>query len=491
MPRQHVPPLHPLKHPAVLLWWWQFDHVVASLIGGLLRMIFAKARLLIHLSLCGLVLVAAPARAATMGMREILQYTLLHAPGLTQSQEQLRIRGWQQDQAKAKFLPSLDVTTSQGLQKSVVPPWAARRDAFDPGAASPSNNPPLFATLGLSLSETFYDNGQSQAQLDLSNADREVAALTVQKTRDEALLGAMKSYYALSQAHILLETNKQQHELLDKQLRLLGTMYRQGLKTKREYLRLESEVRRAAVDVRSAAARVDAAEVDLRRAIGAPPSDRTVLFSVIPADVVLKNTLAFPSTVPGVERSYEARIAAFDAASAAQRVELARRKNLPQLTISSGVNYQNPDYLGLHGRPQAQDLLAWNVTVGLNYNLWDDGSRRHDIDIAASQQLIQSEDTKDKLAALAADIATLMQSLGNLSDIWRLNLQLITLEQENLKNIEQDYREGKVVYLDLITGLTALLNAKVNFFSTYFAAQQALAQYHFYEGTIADAVARF
>jgi outer membrane protein TolC len=60
-----------------------------------------------------------------------------------------------------------------------------------------------------------------------------------------------------------------------------------------------------------------------------------------------------------------------------------------------------------------------------------------------------------------------------------------------LKNIEQDYREGKVVYLDLITGLTALLNAKVNFFSTYFAAQQALAQYHFYEGTIADAVARF
>ena len=485
-----MPPLHPLKHATVLLWWWLPDHVFASFMGGLLRMIIAKVRLLIHLSLCGPILAAAPGMAATMGMQEVLQYALLHAPGLTQSQEQLRIRGWQQDQAKAKFLPSLDVTTSQGLQKSVAPPWAARRDAFDLGAA-PSANSPLFGTLGLSLSETFYDNGQSQAQLDISSADRDVAALTAQRARDEALLNAMKSYYALSQAHILLETNKQQHELLDKQLRLLGTMYRQGLKTKREYLRLESEVRRAAVDVRAAAARVDGAEVDLRRAIGAPPTDRSVMFSIVPAEVVLKNTLAFPSSVPGVERSYEARIAAFDAAAAAQRVELARRKNLPQLTISSGVNYQNPDYLGLHGRPQAQDLLAWNVTVGLNYNLWDDGSRRHDIDIAASQQLIQSEDTKDKLAALAADIETLMQSLSNLSDIWRLNLQLITLEQENLKNIEQDYREGKVVYLDLITGLTALLNAKVNFFSTYFAAQQALAQYHFYEGTIADAVARF
>ena len=485
-----MPLLHPLKHATVLLWWWQLDPVFASFMGGLLRMIFAKARLLIHLSLCGLILAAAPGMATTMGMQEVLQYTLLHAPGLTQSQEQLRIRGWQQDQAKAKFLPSLDVTTSQGLQKSAAPPWATRRDAFDPGAA-PSTNSPLFGTLGLSLSETFYDNGQSQAQLDISSADREVAVLTAQKTRDEALLGALKSYYALSQAHILLETNKQQHELLDKQLRLLGTMYRQGLKTKREYLRLESEVRRAAVDVRAAAARVDGAEVDLRRAIGAPPADRSVMFSVTPAEVVLKNTLAFPSAVPGVERSYEARIAAFDAASAAQRVELARRKNLPQLTISSGVNYQNPDYLGLHGRPQAQDLFAWNVTIGLNYNLWDDGSRRHDIDIAASQQLIQSGDTKDKLAALAADIETLMQSLSNLSEIWRLNLQLISLEQENLKNIEQDYREGKVVYLDLITGLTALLNAKVNFFSTYFAAQQALAQYHFYEGTIADAVARF
>ena len=441
---------------------------------------------MIHISLSYLLMPTSSAVAAAMNLRDILQYALQHAPKLAQSQQELRIRGWQYDQATAKFLPSLDLSTSQGLQKSVAPPWA---DHHDTVAGGPNDSLPLFGTLGLTLSETLYDNGQAQTEAEISKVDRDVAAVATQQIRDEMLLGALRSYYALCQAQILLETNEQQYQLLGKQLRLLDAMYHQGLKTKREYLRLQSEVQRTAVELRAAATNAASAEIDLKRSIGAPLQAGYMTFSVISAEVALSQKITFPTPIPNALISYDARIARLEATSAAHRVELARRKHLPQLTLSSAVAYQNPDYMGFHGRPQAQDALSWNLTLGLNYNLWDNGTRRRDIGIATSQQQVLNDDFKDRMDALSADIAKLMLSFGNLQESWKLNMNLIALEQENLVNIEKDYREGKIGYLDLISGLNALLNAKVNFFTTYFAVQQALAQYHYYEGTIFDAVA--
>ena len=456
------------------------------ILSGAFGMLSLRARLSIHIILPCLFMHSPPAIGAALSLKDVLQYSLQHAPKISQSQQQLRIRGWQYDQARAKFLPSLDVTSSQGLQKSVAPPWADRRDSF---TAGPGGQLPLFGTIGLNLSETLYDNGQTQTETEISKADRDITAIATLQIRDETLLGATRAYYNLCQAQIFLETNQQQYQLLGKQLRLLEAMYHQGLKTKREFLRLQSEVQRTAVEVRAAMTNVASAEIELKRSIGVPLQAGQMTFSLIPAEIALTQKIAFPTPMPEAALSYDARIARLEADSAAHRVELARRKNLPQLSLSSGVAYQNPDYMGFQGRPQAQDTLSWNLTLGLSYNLWDNGTRRHDIDIAASQQQIHSEDAKYRMDMMSADIAKLMLSFGSLQESWQINMKLITMEQGNLKNIEVDYREGKIGYLDLISGINALLSAKINYFTTYFAVQQALAQYHFYEGKIFDAVA--
>ena len=425
-----------------------------------------------------------------MLLPDLYQFALQHAPRLAQSREQVKIRGWQRDQAEAKLRPSLDATSSEGLSKVVPTPWAVQRDPVVALPAAPSSqSTPWFGQLGLTLSETFYDNGESLTQIDLTKTDLSAAEVTTEQTRDEVLLATAKAYYAWCQSRVLLATSRQHHELLVKQLRQLDAMYHQGLKTQREFLRLQSEVQRAAVDERASQTAVLTAEVELRRTIGASTAEGPLEFAAIAEASALKEQLTFPTVTPSVARSFEARLAKLEDYSAGQRIELARRKNLPQLTLSSAAGYQNPDYLGFQGSPRAQDYLSWNLTLGVTYNLWDSGTRRNDIAIAATQQAVVREDGKDKLDSVEADIARLMDTLTNLKDTWQLNRQLIALEQDNLTNIEQDYREGKVGYLDLVSGLNAVLSAKVNFYTTYFSTLQALAEYRYHEGTIFDAVA--
>ena len=199
-----------------------------------------------------------------------------------------------------------------------------------------------------------------------------------------------------------------------------------------------------------------------------------------------------PTQVPTVDQSYLAKITEYQNTIGEDNIELARRRNLPVLTVGSGLNYQVPDYLRVQagsGAPDAPNSWTWNVTVGVNYNIWDAGSRRRDIDIAASQKLIQNRDNRDKLFARAAEIAKLMQTLRNLKSNLQLNKELMRLEQSNFAILEEDYRQGKVAYLDLVTGLSDLLSARVSYYTNYISILTAMAQYRYYEGTIYETVA--
>jgi outer membrane protein TolC len=81
-----------------------------------------------------------------------------------------------------------------------------------------------------------------------------------------------------------------------------------------------------------------------------------------------------------------------------------------------------------------------------------------------------------------------MLELSRLTANYRLNDELLQLTQESFDTLETEYRNGKISYLDIITGLNDLLDAKVGFYSAHFALLQNIAQYRFYEGNLYDSV---
>ncbi|MGZ3687438.1 MAG: TolC family protein [Bdellovibrionota bacterium] len=87
-----------------------------------------------------------------------------------------------------------------------------------------------------------------------------------------------------------------------------------------------------------------------------------------------------------------------------------------------------------------------------------------------------------------ADIERLMQQLSLEQHQYSLTKELLTLSQKTYVLLEEQYRLGKITYLDLITGLNDLLDAKTGFLSTHFSSLQSVAHYRFYEGTLYEAI---
>jgi len=439
------------------------------------------------------------AAAAPLSLAESLRYALENAPAMQQARSTIEVREAQVDKARARYLPSLDLTTTQGLLRSGQQQFTVVGGGGNAGGGTGTgggtlqpisgNKSPWFSQLGLSLTETVYDNGQSLMQHDISEANLEIARLNMLETRDTTLLEVTRAFYALSQSDILLNTNQQQAQLTAKQLSKLESLYRQGLKTKREYFRLKSQAQRAAIEVGNAQVARRNAEVELRRVIGVPPASTDISFVTLTAEDLQRDEPALPTKVPTVDGSYLAKIADLEGRVATVNIDLARRRNLPVVTLSSTLNYQVPSYLAFAPSEGRSNQWNWNLLLGVNYNIWDSGSRRRDIDQSASQLGIQNRDNRDKLYARATNIAKLMETLRNLKSNLHLNRELMRLEQVNFTTLEEDYRQGKVAYLDLVTGLSDLLSARVSYYTNYINLLTAIAQYRYFEATIYETAA--
>jgi outer membrane protein TolC len=420
---------------------------------------------------------APPAQAAADGLRleDAVQYALKHSPRVAKAEVGTVLADLNRQQVHARMLPSLDLTTSQGFSKTLP--------------QGPPPVPPTFGQASLALTETLYDNGETLKQTEIAERNEDIARLSALKTRDDTVLDVTRAFYNLSQQDLLLTIKRQQLDLLTKQLRQVDVQFHQGLKTKKDFQRFQSQVQRATLDVMGAETAKRSAAIDLLRAMGAPEGDQQLTFRMLQPEDALALDPVIPAAVPPLSKSYVFRIAELQDQASNGLVEIARRRNLPVVTLGGGVTYQNPDYIGALGPAWVPDSVNWQVTLGITYNIWDNGTRRRDIDIATNNRISQDQDSRDSLVQLNADIRTLMATLGSLKATFLLNKQLMALEQETFNNLEVDYRQGKVAYLDLVTGFSDLLNAKVDFFSTYISILSSLAQYRYYEGTIYDSVA--
>lgn len=415
-------------------------------------------------------------RSAEMSLADAVRYAVEHSARIAAGRTLASVASLQEDNARSKLFPSLDLSATHGFEKSVPSP------AIEPAGA------PVVSQLSLTLSQPIYDNGETWTRRDIASLTRELAELTARKTRDDVVLEVAKSFYRLSLHDILLGIKRHQLELLDKQFRLMQTQYRQGLRTKKDFLRLKSEVQRAAIAVQDADAVRRDAEIVLRSAIGQEVASGPLAIRVLTAEEAARADPVFPGAAPDLAGAYQRRLYKIEAAVAEKNIELVRRKNSPEVTLGSGVSYANSGYLGGDAPFYATDSLSWNVLLGVKYNLWDAGSRRRDVDVAEGQRLAQDLQAKVQLATLDAEVASLMTSLQGLQSSHKLNRELMQLESESYKHLEEEYRQGRVAYLDLITALADLLKSRVSYYSTYVSILEGLAQFRYHEGTLYEAL---
>ncbi len=410
---------------------------------------------------------------AALDLPQAIQYALEHSPVYDASRRNAEIAELQVSSALSRFLPSADAQAVQGVQEPVLGP-----------------NPPWTSQLGLTITETLYDNGQSYTQFKSARASRDAARLAELQARDQLSLSVARQFYQFSLATQLLEVQQKQHDLLEDQYRLMQSRYRQGLRTRQDFLRLKVQVQRTDLDLITSRDSIRASRTELKRLLGVEDWSHDAGLEFVPITPADQAPRGLPTEMSAIEKSYEYRLADIQKSINHYSVNLAERRYWPQLSVTAGAGYGVSNYLGATAvAPATTGPWSWNALLTLQYNLWDWGTRRRDVQVAIHQEAVSNDGLRSSVLSTRVEKENVHFLLKRLKQSDQLNRELLAISQESFDTIDANYRQGKSTYLDIINSLSDLLDAKTRVYNTYYSLLQNLAQYRYYEGTLYDSIA--
>lgn len=427
---------------------------------------------------------AAPERGGhRLDLKAAIQFALIHSPAVDSARRLMEVRGMEHRNAVAGLLPSLDLTSSHGLQKGF-------RTGLSPSAIIQPPTAPWTSSLGVALTETFYDNGRSWTQLQVAKRSQDLAEISFRQARDRMLLDVIRAYYSFSEASLTEEVSRERKEILEKRAKQISQDYQQGLARRRDFLRFNTQLQRADIDLVTARNAVTAAQIELRRLIGAPEGASasqnpefiplTVRDSQISEKSLIKQS-------PVIERSYEYRAAKIQDDVNRSAITLAKRQYWPNVNLTGSVNYANGSYLNQPGAPfNSTASTSWSAALVVSYNLWDWGTLRRNIGIAEQNAEILANGLRQIVYDTNASLQNAFIDLQRLRANYKLSRELLAMEERSYDVISREYRGGNAGFLDLINSLNDLLSARTTFFSAHYSLLGTIAQMKYFEGRIFD-----
>lgn len=427
--------------------------------------------------LCAFVLVFwtyhASGANSSLNLNQAVQYGLAHAPSVDSRSREVEIRRLELKNARAAFLPSLDLEAGQGLQRA------------DTAAGDWTGGSDTISRLSLSLTENLFDNGTDWIRYKRATLALERAEAALEEERNKIALAVGTAFLDYSFALMSFDIEKEQHDLLSKQFQLVEAKYRQGLKTKSDYLRLNAQVMRSELRIQDARTAVGRSESELRRILGAPlgtDGSAAAVLEFAPLSLEDESLPSIPEVGPKLESQLLWQMSDLDRRLEELNVRLARREYGPRLYLTGGLAYHTDGYLDRSGLQT--EGWSWNALATVRWNLWDWGTRRRDIAVAENNKEIAFNQVALNLYARRAEVEQMMLELKRVSEYLRVNRELLKLERQSYGLVESEYRNGKADYLELVTALSNLASARLSSVSAVSSLKKSLFQYQYYQGTL-------
>lgn len=414
-------------------------------------------------------LFSSAASASVLDLDQSVLFAVEHSPALNSFARETTISEYTRKNVLSAFFPSLDLNTTHGI----------RRDKPQ------TTTNPWTSDFNLELTENLYDNGRNITQYRISRLRDDQAQERFRLERDRLCKDVSQEFLRFSQASKNLEVQQSQLNILRKQFNQIASGYREGWKPQRDYLRFKAQVGRTEIQVVSAQNAVEKAKERLRTVIGLPLDGAPVDFLPL-SEGPLRGKV--PKGEIAVSDHREYRIAGLQRQINDLEADLVRRKVWPELTLTSGAAYRTSNYLGRDTRSfRDNDRLEWYGLLNLKFNFLDWGTRSREAAIATERQLIQENETSTRLLALREELRNLSLDLSEKQRNYELSKDLLELENKSLANLTDEYRQGKVVYLDYIAGLESAAAARLTYYSTFYDLQQGIFAYLFHQGTLYEA----
>ncbi|MBN22208.1 MAG: hypothetical protein CL678_13085 [Bdellovibrionaceae bacterium] len=400
---------------------------------------------------------------APVSLKELVSHGLKNTPSYQSSLNNLKISENETRNALFSFFPSLDLTSEQGF-----------------ASGTPFKNENLWSgTLSLSLSANLYNNGTNVIEYKRSHLIQKRRKIAQQKIRAELTLSIILQYFDISLFDEIQLIQDRQYQLLKKQFHTVEALYKQGRKKRIDYIRFKARVQRANLGFQNAQLKKEQAIEDLKKIIAWKEKKL----------IIQKQPIEFSSfkTKSGkvlFDNHYDSRISSLQKEINEFEVDLEKRQYWPRVFLNTGVDYINSNYLDGLSSFSDNRQFNWSAILSIDFNLWDFGIRRRNIETVRLEQMNLNNQIDTQLLDLKATINKNLLSIKQQKENFKLSQELLHIEKTNFESIQRDYRNGKTTFLDLINSLDNYTNAQESFYTNYYRLKKSLSQYKFHQGTL-------
>lgn len=336
--------------------------------------------------------------------------------------------------ARAQRLPSLTFSASETLAKTGSSVWSGEPQS------------------SLELTADLWRNGDLGAAVDSADIERRRVRAAFAGERAATKHALRSAFYRLSYASKQRDTSAYSFDVLDRQARSAQTQYRQGLRPQREAIRLDLQARAAKLSLD----RADDTLFEARRDIAAITGEDAEFESL---DLgIVKPSVAGE---PALQISKAWSIVQADAAVEAADLQL-RRSGYKRWVADSRL-YAAGGWTQTGGF-RDDVTSSWGARVGasLSFNLFDFGaasglteSQRASLEGARARQASARADMTSRAAVLSRQLS---RNAERLTEARRVR----DLEENYFSALEEDYRNGRKTYLDLVDGLQNVSTARLS-----------------------------
>lgn len=403
-----------------------------------------------------LLCITAPGHAETLTLRDSLGKAAVANYSLRVAAYDEKIAAEGIQIGKSGFLPRID---AQGGYTAQLEP-----QSIDISGRSIATQEADFGFFSLSLYQTLYDFGRSDARLERAKTNREAAIFSYAGQEKEVFLQVVSAYFGILQGEKLLQAATEEVAQMTDHLRVAQNLYEQGVVTRNDLLQAEVRLSSSRQRRLDGANRLENGWLQLNYLTGQPSSYRANLEEnavVEPAHLEekLEEALAARPEVRSLQKVIE---------GSSQEVKENRGGYYPELFAKLGLDYVQND------RVKEQAIMA--ATIGIKVNLFDG--------LATTSRYRQAVHNRSRNeAALRQTQAGIRLEYQLAANDARVSAERITVTEKAIQQGEENLRINKDRYqaqvgtaTEVIDAQTLLTQVKTDHYRALYDYQVALAR---------------
>jgi outer membrane protein len=357
-------------------------------------------------------------------------------------------------EARAGRLPQIDFTAGYSRYSNVpelsipLPPPQGPRVIYP-------NIPDNYAT-HLEMSLPLFTGGRLSSLIDAADRGREAAGKEVESGSQDLVMEASTDYWNLVTALESEVVLREAREGYDAHLQDARRRQKYGLAASNEVLAVQVECDRAELAEVQAARDAETIRADLARLLGLPAETRirpTAALERLETPAEDLSALLQEARDSRPDRAaLKARAEAADALSRAARAE-----RFPQVSLSAGYDYLNPNRRILPWETTWQD--SWDASIALSFRLFDGGRTAASVEKSSAQAEAAHKQLEDLDRRIAFEVTRRTLELRSAGLSVQVAERSLESARENRRVASDRYRAGVIPSSELLDAEVALLRA--------------------------------